>query len=161
MFICFGLSVLIIGLIHYVLIPLTDESFLIFYKGELRDSFFTAFLSVGGLLLTLKTFIILHMKEQVYDNSEYDELFQDLQKQNSDLKNKYLPLQKLSTLLFVSVCMSLGTAIYHITIGLMNHWLVAVISMFLSISTLLFFIISLIQIRTNITVWFDHLDSGQ
>jgi hypothetical protein len=42
-----------------------------FYGENIRGSLFTGFLTLGGFLLSLKTFIIVKMKENVYDDERY------------------------------------------------------------------------------------------
>jgi len=100
------------------------------------------------------------MKEHVYDSEDYYKVYESQKLIENSLK-LYDPLKRLGSLLFWSVSMSLTTAIYQISVGLLNHWLAASISMSLAVITLTLFVVSLIQLRANISSWFDQLEIKQ
>ena len=90
-----------------------------FYRDNLRPALFTGFLTFGIFLLSLKTFIVIKMKESVYDHERYLEDFERLKKTNSKLK-LYAPLQNLSNLLYISVLSAITTSVSQFTVGLIN-----------------------------------------
>ena len=49
--------------------PGTTRRIYDFYASNLRGSFFTGFLALGGFLMSAKTFIIVNMKKEVYDSA--------------------------------------------------------------------------------------------
>lgn len=73
-----------------------------FYSKKLQFSFFTGFLTVGGFLLSLKTFILVKLKEGLFDNKEYQERMEKRRALNPDL-SYYGPLSRLGSFLIYCV----------------------------------------------------------
>ncbi|MBT0959869.1 hypothetical protein [Denitromonas iodatirespirans] len=62
-----------------------------YYVENIRGHLFAGFLALGGFLLSLKTFIVVTMKENVYDDEKYI--------QNWEAQRKLDPQMSLSEIL--------------------------------------------------------------
>lgn len=100
---------------------LTEMSNLAHYhRDSLRGPLFSAFLSLGGFLLSLKTFIIVKVKEGLYDNRRYRKRMARMRSRILDEKRRpgiFEPLDRLRRLLFISIVASLLAAIAQVTVG--------------------------------------------
>lgn len=105
----------------------------------------------------MKTFIVIKLKENLYDSRFYQAQLSDWRQLNPNLSH-YGPLQRLSTLLFAAVAMSLTTSFCQITIGLIDTtWALAVCFSFAGV-TLLLVIFSLIMSRKSLMLWFNAIE---
>lgn len=123
------------------------------YTEKIRASLFTGFLTLGGFLLSLKTFIIVKMKESVYDSSEYKEYFENRKERNSSL-SLYKPLQNLSHLLFWAILSAIITSILQFSIGFFENVLSTMICIYMAAFTIILLILSLFEIKKNLDSWF-------
>lgn len=128
-----------------------------FYGTNLRSSLFGGFLTVGGFLFSLKTFIIIKMKEEVYDHQEYIDRVTELKKLDEKISH-YGPLQRLSHLLFASVLSSIVTSVSQFSIGLIENKIAVLICIWLACFSISLLISSLILIKKNLDDWFNFLE---
>jgi ABC-type glycerol-3-phosphate transport system permease component len=112
---------------------------------------------VGGFLLSLKTFILIKLKENVYDHEEYRKIFNDQKQLDSSLL-LYGPLRNLSDFLFWSVLSTIGAAIAQLTIGLFGSYWLTLASLWLSVFALSILVVSLILIKSSLNDWFDFIN---
>jgi hypothetical protein len=137
----------------------TDQHVATFYGTSLRGSLFSGFLGLGGFLLSLKTFIVVKMKEGLYDHKLYRARHAEAKKANP---TKALPLfaqlGKLRTLLFASIISSLLTAVLQITVGLADNDAAAAICLGAGGFTLALLGRSLYEINGNLRRWFEYLE---
>ena len=96
------LPLLVLIAIHKLIVPLDNAELVAFYSDKLRNSLFTGFLTAGSFLFSLKTFIVVKMKENVYDNEKYKKRVAEQRKLNKDLTH-YGPLKRLSSHLYYTV----------------------------------------------------------
>jgi hypothetical protein len=131
-----------------------------FYASNLRGSFFTGFLALGGFLMSAKTFIIVNMKKEVYDSASYAETWRDGLKLNGANKyySHFYPLRRLSNIIFYTITCSFLASIAQLTIGLFSSVSTVMICVFLVITALSFLLRSLFLIKKNLALMFDHLD---
>ncbi|WP_273022901.1 hypothetical protein [Rheinheimera sp.] len=122
------------------------------YQLNLRGNFFTGFLTIGSFLLSLKTFIVVKLKEGVYDSADYKKRFAEQNPDNSKA-DIYAPLKNISHLLFGTILSSLITAIFHVTLGLLDYWWAILICIFSVVFSIVLLLISLVLIRSNIVMW--------
>lgn len=157
---CAVVATLTIGVVHCFV---TDVSkFIKFYEENLRGNLFAGFLTVGGFLLSLKTFILIKLKENVYDRPQYKKRYEDMKKLDASLQ-VYSPLRNLSDFLFWSVLATIGAAIAQLSIGLIGiQWFVYA-AIWISVFALCILIASLLLIKTSLNDWFDFIndDSNQ
>ncbi len=134
------------------------------YASAMRTSLFSGFLALGGFLFSLKTFIVIKMKEGLYDNPNYQRRAQTRNAlrgtsfQEASLSGLYRPLRALTGLLFAAISMALMTATSQLTLGLVKTWWAAGACIGLAVGTLLLLVFVLWTIRGNLTLWFDALD---
>ena len=156
--ILFSLLISILFIYFISIIVTSGDAFFEFYSKNIRSSLFTGFLTLGGFLFSLKTFIIVKMKENVYDDKKYLENLERQRKLNPNISH-YGPLKRLSDLLFFSILSSIITAASQFSIGLYKNQVSAYVCIFLSIFTLTLFIVSLIIIKRNLDTWFKYLEN--
>jgi len=155
------LSILVLSvLICVVSAYIAGEKFFCFYDfydQRLRGFIFSGFLSVGALLLSLKTFIVVNMKDHVYDQGWYRDRYRKRRNLSSDseidIKRLYAPLARLSEFLHWSIVMSVITAVAQFSVGLIPNSIVALFCVWLGFFSILLLLNSLRLIRGNILVW--------
>lgn len=130
-----------------------------FYSANIRSSLFSSFLTLSGFLFSLKTFIIVKMKEGVYDNEIYKDRVKDFRKINPSISH-YGPLKRLGHLLFFTILSSLVTSVFQLTIGLTKCWPLIYICIGSAIFSITMFVISLFYIKKNLDDWFEFLEEN-
>lgn len=136
------------------------EKFGEFYGRSLRGSLFTGFLTLGGFLLSLKTFIVVNMKKEVFDNEKYKKEWYDQNKLDA-VGTYFGPLQYLSTLLFIAIVCCVATAILQLTLGLFETTLAAAICLWAALLSILFLLRCLLLIRQNLNRMFEYLEPNK
>lgn len=152
---CALVATFLIACIEWLVVD--KEGIVFFYEESLRGNLFAGFLTVGGFLLSLKTFILIKLKENVYDHEEYRKIF-NYQKQLDSSLLLYGPLRNLSDFLFWSVLSTIGAAIAQLTIGLFGSYWLTLASLWLSVFALSILVVSLILIKSSLNDWFDFID---
>lgn len=132
-----------------------NKDFYEFYSSNLRSELFAGFLSLAGFLFALKTFIIVTMKKEVYDDDFYDHYVAKAQNLDSSYK-RYGPLQRLSLFLYTTIWASVITAVLQPTLGLWNHWFSALTCISVGVYTLALLVTSLILMNKNLRALFKH-----
>ncbi|WP_406611388.1 hypothetical protein [Agarivorans sp. JK6] len=130
-----------------------------FYATNIRGHIFAGFLALGGFLLSLKTFIVVNMKENVYDSEEYRQIWRKTVPGNKTKGSLYGPLKQLSDMLFYAILASITSAITQMTIGLYDRWYTAVFSIFTCVLATVLLLESLRLIKSNLDSWFGFLDT--
>lgn len=125
-----------------------------FYALNIRGNLFAGLISVGGFLMAGKTFILVTMKQNVFDDKSYRENFQKMVKLDPSLK-VYGPLSELKNILYYSVLMTIISSVVQMTIGLIPHWSMAIISIFFATFSIILVIDSLNLIKRNLDFWID------
>ena len=153
-----GVPALVITSVLAFLLP-GGDSFHEYYADSLRTSLFSGFLSVGGFLLGVKTFVIVRMKEGVYDTDAYAERW----KQHKALHGRDMPryegLSRLKDLLFLTICAALTTACLQLTLGLWCSAWSAWICIGSAITATLALVQSMWWVQQNLTDWLQHVES--
>jgi len=128
-----------------------------FYSQKLQMPLFTGYLTLGGFLLSLKTFILIKLKEGLYDNKYYIKLVMDNRVNNPDF-SFFGPLTRLGNFLIFSVINALCTSFYQISLGWIKHDLIAAIGLSLAINTAIMVVLAWWYIRGNLNRWFELLE---
>jgi hypothetical protein len=121
----------------------------------LRGDLFNGFLSLGGFLLTMLTFIVVTMKEQVYDVPSYQDEKDD-ERQPKPVSSIYAPLRRFGGFLVASIALSLVAAGWHFGAGIIGGiptcpvW-VAVVGIVISILAVLALLVSLKACAENLS----------
>lgn len=151
------LSLAIIGVMTCVYLNLTNhqgKAFHSFYQTSIRGYLFSGFISVGSLLLSLHTFVIVNLKDKLFATDRYKEkylLSKDLPTDSKvDECDLFKPLDTLSSFINISVWLSILSAVCQFTIGLIDFGLASVFCIWLAMLTICFLLNSLILIRVHI-----------
>ncbi|ABC83391.1 hypothetical protein [Anaeromyxobacter dehalogenans] len=128
-----------------------------FFTKNMRGSFFAGFLTIGGFMLSLKTFVLVKMKEGLYDSAAYKE-HAERARAFGHTESHYAPLRRLSHLLFFSILAALVTSALQLTVGLIPRWWAAAACLSFAGGTIVLLLVSLLQIKQNLDVWFTSLD---
>lgn len=128
-----------------------------FYAKNMRASLFAGFLTLGSFLLTLKTGIVIKIKEGLYDNAKYQERIVSRRQIDSTL-TVFGPLRRLARLLSWSVFSALFAAASQLTIGLIPHWIATSLCLSLAVLALAILLSAFFLIQVNLTDWFDLME---
>lgn len=139
------------------------DSFGNFYSEKLRASLFAGFLTLGGFLMSLKTFIIVNMKKEVYDTKYYQDIWYEQKKidKNNLMPSIYHPLRQLSNVLYITILLCVSSAVSQLTVGLFGNLWTSIFCVWMSSLSIASLIWSLILIRKNLTNMFNNLDKQQ
>jgi len=131
-----------------------------FYSRKMQTPLFTGFLTLGGFLLSLKTFILIKLKEGLYDQKQYQELVKEKQRLNPKYTH-YGPLSRLSHFLVHSVLLALLTSFFQFSVGFINCNIVAAVGMSLAVTTITVVLLAWWNIRQNLNCWFEMLEKDK
>jgi len=146
-------SVLIFTLVIYFLIPNICDR----YFSKFQVAMFAGFLTLGSFLLTLKTFVVVQFKTQLFEQEPYRQVFTDSKTQKNYVQGDYYqPLADMAKLLLLAVIASLGTSFTQITIGFIHSNLISAFCMALGIATLLIVGFSWWVVRRNTLMMIRH-----
>ncbi|MGM0985405.1 MAG: hypothetical protein ACQEXI_00245 [Pseudomonadota bacterium] len=133
------------------------EGFYKLYEDSLRGHLFSGFLALSGFLISLKAFIVVTMKEKVYDNPKYIDRWRQQRKFDSSL-TLYGPLKELSDHLYYAISASLVAAVSQVTIGLFSFWWAALVCIFLAIFATSLLFSCLVLMKQNLDDWFTDIN---
>lgn len=133
-----------------------------FYAESLRSDLFNGFLALAGFMLAAKTFIVIHMKQEVYGKEEYGKRFYERRELVGESKaTRYGSLRRMSDALYWIVVSSVVAALSQFTVGLVPWSLAAL----LCLGTAVFAIWKLVQglclMKENLNSWFDMIDDEE
>lgn len=136
------------------------DAFWSFFNANIRASLFAGFLSLGGFLLSLKTFIIVNMKKDVFDTEKYKKTWEEQSKfdRNGKVGKRYDPLRELSNVLFAAIVTAIGTAVLQITVGLRESFWTTFICLWAVTFATALLLTCLWLIKSNLNTMFLHLD---
>lgn len=133
-----------------------------FYADNLRASLFSGFLTIGGLLLSLKTFIIVKLKEDLFDHPEYRKRYEANRNIN---KNKvgmiYDPLYQLSDFLIVCVFGSIISATLQFTLGFINCSICPAICIASAFTSVVVVLTACWEVKLNLSRLFELLEAKE
>ena len=130
-----------------------------YYAKNMRGSLFTGFLTVGSFLLSLKAFIVVKLKENIFDSAGYKEKLKERRKLNPDL-TLYGPLKRLSLLIFLSISSAIVASVSQLSIGLVEHWVATYFCIFVSVFAVGMLISTLLLIKSTLDEWLDYLEDA-
>lgn len=145
------------SLSRVALLSRCESDFFNFYSENVRASLFSGFLSLGGFLLALHTFIVVKMKETVYEHDLYIARLNEYRAENPKVSH-YGPLLRLSDLIFYSVLSCLLTALMQLTIGLYPHWASGVLCISAASGSVVLLMFVLVEVKGNMKDWFHFLE---
>lgn len=151
------IATIIMILVFFKLTNHEGKAFFSFYQSSLRGYLFSGFISVGSLLLSLHTFVIVNLRDKLFLTEHYRESYAkgkgihcpvDIEKISE--KDLLKPLDNLSSFINISVWLSIMTAVSQFTLGLADYGIISVFCIWLAMLTICFLMNSLILIRENI-----------
>ncbi|ENM5899640.1 hypothetical protein LV192_003906 [Vibrio mimicus] len=166
-FISAVITLIFFGVIYHIIEVISTPKYFVFmkiqrmdllmeyYSQHIRGNLFAGLIAVGGFLMTGKTFILVTMKQNVFDDQKYIETHEKLSKFNSSLQ-RYAPLIELKDILYLAVYMTVISAIIQLTVGLIPHWIASMISIFFAIWSIVLVIDSLNLIKRNLDYWLNN-----
>lgn len=127
------------------------------YRDSMRGYFFSAFLGISSFLLSLLTFVVINLKEKMFDSDDYKKLFiahRNLSSEGDIVKGElYKPLVIITTMLVFSIASSIATSLLQFSLGLSSSiWILIMptLAPFIAIS---FMALSLYQMTQLIFQW--------
>src|SRR5207247_1863335 len=111
---------------------------------------------LGGFLLSLKTFILIQLKKEVFESPLYREHYLAVQG-IQETAGLYEPLKSLGYFLLYSVLFSLLTSACQITVGFIANKWAAIFCFGLGLTTLSLVFRAWWAIRLTLRAWFDQL----
>ncbi|HPF39203.1 MAG TPA: hypothetical protein P5081_16955 [Phycisphaerae bacterium] len=153
-------QVAVVLLIEIVTLEMFDGANLIKVHDEkLRIPFFASFLTLAGFLLSLKTFVIVKMKELVYDDPFYAKAVKDMCSDAIELeaasREHYYPLRRLSELLFAAILCSFVASALQVSIGFLASKTAVIICIGAATVTVYLLVYSLLVTRRNLNYMFQ------
>lgn len=148
---------IVLAVCYYYNSNMMDVELFDFYEENLRGSLFAGFLTLGSFLLSLKTGIVIKIKEGVYDKAEYQSEVQS-RPTSKKILSVYGPLKRLSRALAWSVGLSIVTASLQLTLGLYPVWWAAAVCLASAAAAIAFLLCSFILIQIALSDWFTWLE---
>jgi len=130
-----------------------------YYAKNMRGSLFTGFLTVGSFLLSLKAFIVVKLKENIFDTDIYKEKLKERRKLNPNL-TLYGPVKRLSLLLFISTSSAITASVSQLSVGLIERWEATFFCIFVSVFAISMLIATLLLIKSTLDEWLDYLEEA-
>lgn len=130
-----------------------------YYSDNLRNNLFTGLLTMGTFLFAVKTFIVVKLKEDVFDTDFYHERVKRHRKHNPKKVIPYFaPLRRLTNLLFYAAIGSLLSAILQLTLGLVSSGWAALLCVFSAVVAVALLIASMMMVKRNLDVWIEEVE---
>jgi hypothetical protein len=128
------------------------------YQTKLQVPIFAGCLTIGSFLLTLKTLILLRLKEGLYDRPEYERIFRNQLALDEKLVY-YGPLSRLGDALILSVFLAMTCAVCQLSLGFVRSIYTVSACLGLAISTIGLVLFCWCQIRQNLKRWFEVINA--
>jgi hypothetical protein len=127
------------------------------YSNKFQVAMFAGFLTLGSFLLTLKTFVVVQFKTQLFEKNIYEKVFIDTKsKATYRLGDYYQPLDDMAKLLLLAIISALATSLCQITIGFIAHEMISAFCIALGIATLCVVCFAWWVVRHNTLLMIQH-----
>ncbi len=131
-----------------------------FFTSAIRPGLFTGFLTISGFLFSAHTFIVVHMKKEVYESERYRTRITHKRKTNKEFAY-YGSLRRLSRYLMTTVAVALATSLCQVTLGLYAKNWVAVVCLGMAAFSFVMLVGSILIMGLNLQEWFNDLEEDQ
>lgn len=153
----FLVAVLVFLMVYFLAIENGSAHIVNYYQKNIRSSMFTGFLTAGSFLLSLKTGIVIKIKESVYDNKSYQERVSKALDAGSNV-TFYGPLRRLSRVLSAAVFSALIASLSQLSIGLRMEWQAMAFCVAIAALAFSLLIAAFLLIQVILSNWFQHFD---
>ncbi|MEA9392715.1 hypothetical protein SJI19_19605 [Acerihabitans sp. TG2] len=127
------------------------------YQKYMRGYVFSAYLGISSFLLSLLTFVVINLKEKMFDSADYKNIYIKFNKLNlgDDISKKelYKPLVVITTALVISIICCIVSSILQFTLGFSNNKYILIIPTLMPFIATSFMLISLYQMTQLIYQW--------
>lgn len=157
----FALTFILIGISTALLLWKLDEGkpFDRDYATTIRAPVFSALLTVGSFLLTLKTAILQRLKEG-FDSAAHRENYLLFKKKNPDAEY-YSSLRNMSVALSACIVLAFLGAAAQFSLGFVCHPIATAICLTAGITTLIMLIYLWMQIAGAHRLWLDGIEDAK
>lgn len=128
-----------------------------YYAKNIRASLFTGLLTMGSFLFSLQAFIVVKLKENVFDSAIYRKRL-EIQRQLNPEITLYGPVRRLSAMLFLSAASAIIASICQLTIGLIEQWIATFFCIFIATFAISILLAALWLIKSALSDWLDGLE---
>lgn len=135
-----------------------EQTLFDFYASNLRASLFSGFLTLTGFLFSVKTFLIVNLKKEVYENAKYKQRVSERRQLNKAITT-FGPLRRFSNLLLATIIASLTTSVSQLTIGIIHSNISAIVCLTFAVATIILLSICLFVSAKNLSDWFGFLEA--
>lgn len=129
------------------------------YIDLIRTPSISGLLTLGSFILSLNVFIIINLKEKLYDSKFYYDNFNKQSNLGDTKLEYYVGLTRLGRLLTSCVPTILLAAIINLFVGPIKHPISTGISIGATVASFSLILFCWWQIRGNLFRWFEYLDS--
>lgn len=154
-----GPGILLAGCSMYILSHQDAQTLRDLYENELRRSLFVAFLTLGGFLLSLKTFIVVKMKELVYDSDSFVADLYKMRQLTPGIEH-YASLRRFSGLLFWAIISCFVVSLAQYTLGLSSPSWAPGACISGGVFAVYLLILSLVLTQCNLHDMFTHCEKA-
>lgn len=137
---------------------MNDLPMIVGYYEGFRAPIFVACVTFGTFLFTMKSFIVVTMKREVYDTNAYRERFTNAGRYDSAGGGRYRGLKGLSLLLLVAILVALASAAIQVSIGWIQKPWAAWTALAFAGATLALVIWSVLLVYVNIRSMLEYED---
>jgi len=132
------------------------------YQSSIKGYVFAAFLGASSFLISLLTFLVINIKEKMFDSPDYLKLYVlHMNLKEGDYISKkelYQPLRFISVMLVCAIFLSIVSSVSQLTLGFSSNKLVLIIPTLAPFLAVSFLISALLQIHSLIRQWLSAGD---
>lgn len=109
--------------------------------------------------MSLKAFIVVKLKENVFDTEVYKNKLKELRKINPGL-TLYGPVKRLSQLLFLTISSAVVASVSQLTVGLVENWIAVLFCVFVAAFAISMLVATLLLIKSTLDEWLEYLEEA-
>jgi len=128
------------------------------YHQEIKGSLFVTGFTLGSFLFSMKSLIIKTMKEEIYDQEDYQKDIDDIRDTGEKI-TYYESLQDFSTLLYRSITFCFVSAILNISLGIIDTFVAATICLIFTLIAWFYIGKSLYFFQSNWAKVFEYAEN--
>ena len=130
---------------------------IVIYHSEFRTALFISGFTIGSFLFSMKTFILKTMKDDYYDNNDYQRKIRQRRKLGQEV-GFYTPLKNFSKLLMSSIVLSFLSALSQISVGYSSDYRAVLFCLLIAVASWVLVGIAIYYVGVN---WSKALDLAE